>query len=236
MKFFRDFYDYYRVKNPVRHGSFFATARTMLPEDDLLDMLGATFVSMHERAAQGAGKSRWADKVPENLVFLDGWQRLLGNQWILLHVVRNPLDTLASVREVEFPMILPGDLEDLIELYAGYHRAGIEFGERNPDRYVRICYEDLIAEPERSVRTLMSSLNEQFHASQLEINRAPHQRGIEDPKAPHATEIYDSGIGRWERDLTAEEISVIVDGAAEIWSQLSPPGRHPLPSVSGSPS
>ena len=228
VKFFRDFHGDY-VEDPIRHVRFMETARAMLPPNELFDVLGGAFVAMHERAARAAGKARWADKVPENLVFLDDWQRLLGDRWVLVHAVRNPLDTLASIKEMVFPVSIPRDLNGRIELYLDYNRAGLEFGERYPDRYVRFVYEELVERPEHSVRALMSALGEEFSAAQIEVNAAPHQPGLEDPKAARETAIHTGSVGRWRDELTPEEVDAVSRRAAQVWSRLDSGKAYPLP-------
>lgn len=230
VKLFRDFYgDYLDAEDPIEHLRFMTTARSLLPEEEVLDVLGGALVEMHERAARDAGKVRWADKVPENVVFLEQWRRILGDEWIFLHVVRNPLDTLASIKEQGFPRSIPAGLGERIELYVGYAEAGLGFAASEPDRYVRVLYEDLVADPEATVRTLMAELGEDFHFHQLSINALPHRPGLEDPKAGAASTVYRGGVGRWRDLLDAEEAEAIVRSTAAVWSQLDPEGRWPLP-------
>ena len=116
VKFFRDFYGDY-ASDPLRHLRFASTARSMLVEQDLLEVLGHAFISLHERAAANAGKRRWADKNPENVLYLSEWDYLLGSHWVLIHMVRNPLDTMASLKENEFRLSVPADLGGRVELY-----------------------------------------------------------------------------------------------------------------------
>lgn len=231
VKFFRDFYgDYIGVEDAIEHLRFMVTARSLLSEAELLPILGASFVEIHERAASEAGKARWADKVPENMVFLEQWQELLSDNWLLLHVVRNPLDTLASIKEWEFPRSIPLDLEDRIGLYVRYAEAGLDFAAANPDRYVRLFYEDLVSRPEPTVRELMSRLGEEFDPGQLEPNAIRHQPGLEDPKAGKAAAIHADSVGGWRHILTAAEAARIASGTADIWSRLG--GEAMEPSVS----
>ncbi len=222
VKFFRDFHaDYIDVDDPIAHLRFMTTARSLLPEDEVLEVLGGALVEMHERAARAAGKPRWADKVPENVVFLGEWQRLLGDEWIFLHVVRSPLDTLASIKESGFPKSIPAGLDERIELYVEYAEAGLRFAEQNSGRYVRLLYEDLVGAPEATTRELMESLGENFDPAQLAINASPHKGGLEDPKAAKASEIYRASVGRGSRVLTSDEAEAIERRTAAIWSRLS---------------
>lgn len=159
VKFFLDFYNDY-LNDPVQHARFMRSARAILPEADLLDVLGRTFVTLHDRAAALAGKPRWADKNPENVCYLVQWQQLLGDNWLFVHVVRNPLDTLASIKEIKFPLAIPAKLEARIAFYQRYTQAGLDFGSAHPERYHRVIYEKLVNEPEAVVSTLMAWLGE----------------------------------------------------------------------------
>ncbi len=68
LTFFRDFYGDFR-DDTLAHLRFARTARAVVPEDEALDVLGRAFVELHERAARRAGKPRWADKAPENVLY-----------------------------------------------------------------------------------------------------------------------------------------------------------------------
>lgn len=222
VKFFRDFYaDYLDVDDPIEHLRFMVTARSLLPEPELLEVLGRAFVEIHERAAERAGKARWADKVPENLVFLDQWQQLLGEEWLLLHVIRNPLDTLASIEEWRFPKSVPVELDARIDLYLRYAKAGLDFRDRHPDRYVGVLYEDLVARPERTMREAMSGLGEELDPRQLDLGTAPAQTGLEDPKVGESPSIHGDSVDRWRTVLSDEDAARIGDATAETWSRLS---------------
>lgn len=223
VKFFRDFYaDYIGVEDPVEHLRFMVTARSLLPEPELLRILGGSFVAMHEQAARQAGKARWADKVPENMAFLEQWEELLGDQWLLLHVIRNPLDTLASIKESGFPRSIPPGIEERIELYRRYAQAGLDFKQRHPDRYVPVLYEDLVARPEAAVRELMLRLGEEFDPVQLDVQKSPDQDGLEDPKVGETTAIHTDSVDRWPDLLSAEEAAQIVAATEAEWSRLNP--------------
>jgi hypothetical protein len=220
VKFFRDFYaDYIDVEDPIEHLRFMVTARSLLPAEDLLEILGAAFVEMHERAAAVAGKARWADKTPENMVFLEQWRRLLGDEWLLVHVVRDPLDTLASIEKWGFPRSIPAGLDERIDLYVRYAEAGLAFAAARPDCYVRVRYEELVTRPEAAVRELMSGLGEEFDLNQLELGARP-QQGLEDPKAAATAAIHADSVGSWRGRLPDRDAERIVAATAAVWSRL----------------
>lgn len=220
--FFRDFTGDY-VDDPLANIRFLQASRRLVPEADLMEIVGAAFVHLHERAAERAGKPRWADKDPMNTVHLADWERLLGDRWLFVHVVRNPLDTLASLREAGFPRTLPSDLETQIALWQRYARAGLAFAQEHPDRARRLPYEDLVRDPEPVLADLMGWLGESLDPSQLVLDPKRHQRGLEDAKARKATSIHTASVGRWPDMLSPEEASTIEAACAPLWAELLAP-------------
>lgn len=221
VKFFRDFYGDY-PDDPLRSIRFMASARSILPDDDLLELFGSAFVAVHERAAERAGKPRWADKAPENVLHLADWQRLLGDRWLFLHVVRNPLDTLASIKEARFPLTIPGDLEGRIAFYTRYLRAGQHFAAAHPQRCYQVSYEQLCHNGEASLTALMEWLAEAYEPAQLAFNRGVQQQGLEDRKIAQTEEIHAASVGRWPDVLTPEEAEAVWRATRDLWSEVAP--------------
>ena len=226
VKFFRDFYGDYR-DDAFRHLRFFTTMRPLLPEEELLQIFGRAFIALHERAATKAGKPRWADKNPENVLYLRQWQQLLGDNWLLVHVVRNPLDTLASIKEARFPLSLPQDIEGRIELYQHYTRMGLDFANACKDRAYRVVYEKLVRSPDSVLPELMEWLGERFELDQLDFNRhETGHSGLEDRKISSTTAIHDGSIGRWKSILDKRETQKVRAATQNIWAEIDPAGEY----------
>lgn len=226
VKFFRDFYADY-PDDPLRGIRFTSSARSILPEDELLGILGQAFVTVHERAATRAGKPRWADKAPENVLYLDDWQRLLGEEWLFLNVVRNPLDTVASIKEARFPLTIPLDLNGRIEFYTRYLRAGLRFANAHPHRSFRVVYEDLCTNWEPALAALMNFLEETCESAQFAFNSSGHQQGLEDTKIATTSEIHADSVGRWPDVLTPEEAGAVWIATRGLWSPASASAETP---------
>lgn len=222
--FFRDFFGDY-ADDPLQHLRFSTAARSILGQEELLDVLGRAFVEVHERAARHAGKARWADKAPENVLYLEQWGRLLGSNWLFVHVVRNPLDTLASM-DRRFPLTLPSDLEGRIDFYLRYTRSGLDFARAHRERCVVLIYEALCEAPDPTLAELMRSLGEDLEAGQLAFNEVPHQAGLEDPSIDGATGIHRGSIGRWRSVLGDAEAESAWSRTRALWAELDPDGRY----------
>lgn len=226
--FFRDFYGDYR-DDSFAALRFAATARSLLPENELLEVLGHAFVDLHERAARHAKKPRWADKAPENVLYAQQWQHLLGDEWLMLHVLRNPLDTIASMKESPFPLTLPEDIPARIAYYVRFIEEGLAFEAKNPERCRRVVYEELCTSPAAALEGLMGWLGEPFVPEQLDFNTVPHQEGQEDPEIAGTAGVHADSLGRWRSILSEEEAATTWSSTREIWQEIDPDLRHISP-------
>lgn len=224
VKFFRDFYGHYRV-DPLAHLRFSHSARTLVPESELLAEWGRLYVRLQRRAAQRAGKTRWADKNPENAVYLPQWEQLLGQRWLYVHVIRNPLDALASIDEAGFPQTLPPDWPGRIAYVRRYMELGLEYVERHPDRAHLVVYEQLVSRPAPTLTALMRFLGETYRPGQLDFNRQDHGPGIEDPKIKDAEGIHGHSVGRWRGHLDDKTARMIWQATEGLWQAVDPGGQ-----------
>jgi len=220
VKFFRDFYGQY-FQDTLKGIRFFTTVRTLgLDEKALLEILGRSFVKVHETAAQKHGKQRWADKNPDNVQFLEQWGALLNGSFRFVHCVRNPLDVFASVKENPFPLTIPAGMRERIELYRSFIENGLAFEKRNPEKSVRVRYEDLIDDPPVVLEKLATALGEKIEAGMLKLNSGKQQQGREDPKVRSTKGFQKDSIGKWRTVLSSDEIKMIVDNCKDIFEKL----------------
>jgi Sulfotransferase family len=220
VKFFRDFTGDY-IDDRHRHLRFFTTVRGLgLDDAMLLDLFGRAFIEAHRAAARSQGKPRWADKSPENVLYMDAWWRLLNGQLRFVHCVRHPIDTLASLKEAGFPLTVPSRFEDKVSLWRRYVEAGLAFEEAHRQVSFRLRYEDLATATEPTLRRLMAFLGEQFEPQQLNFNSLPHQPGLEDPKVAQTQAVHARSVGRGAASLDPLEVAAVRMGAAPLASRL----------------
>ncbi len=237
IKFFRDFYGNY-LNDDHAHVRLFASARKFgFPETELLALFGGAFVAMHERAATIAGKPRWADKNPENVLYLRDWHTLLPDGFLFVHVVRNPFDVLASLNEADFHRTVPTDFRGKVEMYRKFRQAGDAYCLAHVATSHTLSYEQLAAEPEKTVTALLGFLGEDYEPNILTEYAAPERgSGIEDPKVRKTLRIHTESVGRWRRDLSDEEHALAQEIlAAEDMLEDAPrqPPSPPSPSPAG---
>lgn len=207
VKFFRDFYGNY-LKDDLAHLRLFSTIRTMgLDEGALLKIFGKAFIECHELAARRSGKTRWADKNPENVLYLEQWYTLLDGNFIFINIIRNPLDTLASLNEAGFKKTIPEDFNQKTALYKEYLEKTYAFIEKHTDISFTLRYEDLVTNPQETLSALLSYLGESYDEVMLREFFSHHRKaGIEDPKVAKTRSIHTNSIGRWKKDLSEGQI------------------------------
>lgn len=212
VKFFKDFYGHH-LHDELRHVRLFSTLSTLgLSEKELLSIFGRALVESHELAARKAGKFRWADKNPENVLYLNQWRQLLPHGFLFVHVVRSPLDALASLKEIGFAKVVPPAFVDKVRLYRKFHEAGIAHFQTFPETSSALRYEELVHEPAACLKRLFATLGESFESTVLRSFADPERgNGIEDPKAKSARKIHTDSVGRWRKDLSQEEIRLARD-------------------------
>lgn len=208
VKFFRDFYGNY-LEDDLAHLRLFSSIRTMgLDDRTLLEVFGKAFIECHEIAAKRSGKSRWADKNPENVLYLDQWYTLLDGDFIFINVIRNPLDALASLNEAGFKKTIPEAFAQKAALYNAYLDKAFSFIDKHPDISFTLRYEDLVTNPRETLSALLSYLGESFNEAMLREFFSHHRKaGIEDPKVAKTRSIHPYSIDRWKRDLNSRQIS-----------------------------
>jgi len=226
VKFFKDFYGDY-LHDELRHVRFFETLPSLgITLDELLPIFGDAFIRSHEFAMQKSGKARWADKNPENVLYLERWRQLIPRGFFFVYVERNPLDALASLKEIGFQKTVPLNFSDKLQLYLKFHYAAQAYFDTFPKNCIRIRYEELVTNPEQVLASLFMILGERYEPSVL-FDCFSNERGtgIEDPKVGQTRSIHCRNIGRWQVDLDdselllAKEILGVLPNSSDYWPQ-----------------
>lgn len=167
--------------------------------------IAAMFDAIKSDYASRAGKPRWADKTPRYALSLDFIDRLFPSCQVV-HVIRDGRDVVASHRDRW------GYLAALkaVRKWPRYvHTARSSGAGMTPDRYHEVRYEDLVNEPEKTLRELLAFLDEPWDPAVLSHDRQPHDvperyRRLASSRrrtAGEARAIYRSRVGAHRREL-----------------------------------
>jgi hypothetical protein len=179
------------------------------------------FVETFMRAATArAGKQRWGDKTPLNVSHLD---------WILgrfprarfVHVIRDGRDAVCSMRMHPTRRLVAGrfvwvpqerTIEDCVRSWRRLVEAGLR--RRGDPRYHEVRYEELVWSPSGVMAALFSYLGEEPLQSVERVSvGGPATEAADQP-------ISSESVGRWTRDLSADERVTVKRVAGDLLVRL----------------
>ncbi|MBU0675593.1 MAG: sulfotransferase [Proteobacteria bacterium] len=170
--------------------------------------LTGVFLAVYETHRLKTGKRRWGCK---STFVIDHLEQVLAERPTarFLMLVRDPRDVAVSSRRSMFSPCHPW----LIALlWQRQQNAGLRALTRYPENFLPVRYEDLLTEPETTVRTICTFLGEEYTPTMLEFYRTGDAkkssrlsacwRNTDQPIKP-------SNQGRYRRELTPEEIRLV---------------------------
>ena len=214
-----------------------------LPRDEVMALLGSSrsqadfAAAFFGLAAARRGKSRWAEKTPLNVRY-PGWIFRHFPNARFIHVIRDGRDVVCSLRSHPVRRFFDGawasvpqnrSVASCIQQWLALTGSGMKW--RGDPRYLEVRYEDLVRDPEVTMRRVMAFVGEPFDEAWLAA-RLASQAGEggaatgsaatqPPPGKPNAAGAISTGsIGRWRRDLTPAEKGVIRERATPRLIQL----------------
>jgi hypothetical protein len=177
-----------------------AKARRTPTYAGLFDAIMTTF-------ADRVGKQRWSDKTPDQDAAA-AWR--LFPDALVVHIIRDPRDVVAS--RLQTPIIDSDSATVLAEWWRRFNLRNIEAGAAaGPSRYLRIRYEDLVRDPEATLRLVCAFVGEEFALSMISDRRdtaavsevAWWQERAREPIDPTRVGRHVDALSRRDRALVA---------------------------------
>lgn len=149
------------------------------------------------RIQRKAGRPRFIDKMPNNFQHIGLIALMLPNARII-DARRHPMAACFSAYKQHFArgQSFSYDLGDLGRYYRDYVRLMAHFDEVLPGRIYRVQYEQVIADPEREIRSLLAFCGLPFEAACLEFHanpRAVRTASSEQVRQP----LYRDAVEHW---------------------------------------
>lgn len=174
------------------------------PEDYWDRKIAEFFDSFQRDYATRRGRRRWADKTPRYALSL-GYINRLFPTCLVIHVIRDGRDVVAS------HLARWGYWAGLkaIQKWPRYVRTARRAGQALPDgRYLEVRYEELVADPEKTMRGLLEFVGEPWDVQVLDYRAMPHDVGdLYQPltagrREPGTEEsVYRSRVGAHRQEL-----------------------------------
>jgi hypothetical protein len=195
-------------------------------EARLSALFAELILSFLRPAWHASGKARVAEKTPSNLLAFMQLNVLFPNS-PLIHVCRDARDVVASRLERS----ATDKSASRVQLAAAHALEWVEAMQlrrqllaqpRLRERYHEIRYEELVSQPQPVLHSLFNFLGEQFEPAVLEFHRVQRNvAGSEEWSAAAVSRpIFADSIGRWRRDLSAEECATVLRVSAPLLVEL----------------
>ncbi len=170
-----------------------------------------------------AGKVRIAEKTPGNLFFFQHLHHVFP-QSPLIHVIRDGRDVVVSLLTMNWldantgqPVAYTRDARKAAEYWVQAIRAGQQL---QTEQYLEIRYEDMVCEPERTLRKLFAFLDEPWDPVVLSFHEEKRDLGSESSAEQVSRPFYTHSVGRWRTDLTEINKELVKEVAGETLIEL----------------
>lgn len=163
--------------------------------------LPAIIAGIFEKNAQGEGKARWGDKTPYYVMHLP---KLL--EWFpdaqIVHLIRDGRDVALSLfgRQHDFYVYNSYFAAEYWESYV--EKGRIQGRQLPPSQYLELRYEDLLTQPDVTMKTLCAFLGEEFSDELFDVT------AVDDPgKTPLVHKpLRADNAGKWRSKMSAAQI------------------------------
>jgi hypothetical protein len=136
----------------------------------------------------------------------------------LIHVIRDGRDVVCSLLQMDW--VDPAtkkrfDYTTDVAAAARYWVDTVEAGRSTADHptasdlYHEVRYEDLITEPEATLRELFEFIGEPFNPCVLEFHHRKRELAGESSAEQVSQPIHRGSVGRWQRDLDDDECALV---------------------------
>lgn len=164
--------------------------------------IGNILGSVTESFMRRNGKERWIEKTPDHIENLEAIRRSFPDSPII-RIVRDPRDVALSLMKV--PWGTTSLLEGLL-FWLEREDVGEAFLRTDPRSYL-LRFEDLVSQPEETMRRLCAFLGEPYEAGMLDTSTAGRKLNSRNaPWKAKASQALDPGrIAAWRKVVSADD-------------------------------
>lgn len=161
------------------------------------------FRLMMESLLSKKKKQRFLDKTPQHLKHIEEIHKLFP-QAKFINLVRDGRDCVNSLLKMPWR---PGGIVNNARFWRQYIKLGLKYENKYPDNFISLKYEDLVQNPENSLKSICDFLEETYHPDMLkgETNSSIFAEWESDWKSKANDELDPSRAGIWEEELHQDD-------------------------------
>lgn len=206
-----------------------------IPKKELKKMKKESISNIHFidnlfiRLQEKENKKRWGEKSPMNVLHINRIFKYFPNAQFI-HMIRDGRDTSCSLRHFPKHKLVNGELLELntnnpldecIKRWVHDTQEGVKW--RKDPRYFEVKYEELIIDPEKTMKELLNFLHEPWDGNVLkhhEIKSSSRSKEKIPQNVDAQKPIYTSAYGRWRKEFTQEDKEIFKKVAGELLIEL----------------
>lgn len=174
-------------------------------ERDIDVLFGEFARTWFETYMRRRGKRRWADKTPQNIHVMAYLWRLFPTARFI-HMIRDGRDVACSIMAQTWgPNSVTAAAKRWVDCIG---KGRVHHGDKS--RYLELRYENLVRNPERELRRVMTFVGEQWEPGMLEYWRGEHDLAdlTESSASQVRRPLYLDSIGRWQAEMSTRQLRV----------------------------
>jgi len=195
-------------------------------ETEVLDRLRELAFSFHREHARRQKKARWAEKTAFDAFHLAEIEELCGDHAFFICVQRHGLDVACSLVELcdknggylpelhEYIKKYPHPLQAFAHTWVDLTTTIRAFAKRHPRNALLVRYEDLVGEPEGTLRTILDFIGEEWTDDLIRSGvKRKENLGLGDWKTYGKDSVENTSVSRWKQlsRTTVSKLGAIVN-------------------------
>lgn len=195
-----------------------------ISEPDIADVVESVFMEY----ALARGKTRWGDKTPRHVMWMDRLSDLFPSA-LFVHVIRDGRDVSLSYADKPWG---PRNAWESARLWRRAITAGLRARDQlGRERYLEVRYERLVSDPEATVGAICAFARLDFHESMLDYYKDASERLMISAEQVrfHASSTAPPRIGirDWRTQMSEGDVRAFESAAGEELGLLGYERRYP---------
>jgi hypothetical protein len=189
----------------------------------LADLSIPTILStLYRQYAAQYGAARWGDKTPIYISSMDKIAEFFPTAQFI-HIIRDGRDVALSMRKAyQHARFFYMDIYYSARSWKRRLRKAFASGKRlREDRYYEIRYEDLVEQPEKSLRALCAFIGESYEPAMAEPHKEAvkhhHSKGIHEKTRQQPTT---GSVGKWQKLMSIPDQKIFQRAAGDLLEEL----------------